>query len=172
LDPKLRLLRTEVDVRRYVFLLIYTFLGAGLFGATLAQAAIDAYHFSTPAEEQRFTALIEELRCPKCQNQNLAGSNAPIAKDLKDRIYTLMEQGKSDDEIRAYLVDRYGDFISYKPPLRASTLLLWAGPFTLLIVAAGVLVWRVRRPPAPPQAITAEERARLQAILDETERKA
>jgi cytochrome c-type biogenesis protein CcmH len=147
------------------------FLFLFLFAAAIAHATIDAYAFKTPAEEQRFAALVEELRCPKCQNQNLAGSTAPIAKDLKDRIHTLMEAGKSDDEIRAYLVDRYGDFITYKPPFRFNTLLLWAGPFTLLVVVAAVLIWRVRRPPAAPAPITDAERKRLQAILNDANSK-
>lgn len=149
-----------------VFLFLLLLLSAA------AHAAIDAYTFHNPQEEQRFNALIDELRCPKCQNQNLAGSTAPIARDLKDRIYQLMEQGKSDDEIRAYLVDRYGDFITYRPPVRSNTLLLWGGPFTLLLIVTGILVWRVRTPPAVPQPITADERRRLQAILNDTQPKA
>lgn len=142
-----------------------------LFGlAGNAFATIDAYSFKSPQDEQRFTGLIEQFRCPKCQNSNLAGSNAPIAKDLKDRIYQLMQQGKSDEEIKAYLVDRYGDFITYKPPLRANTLLLWGGPFSLLILVAAVLVWRVRKPPQAAKPISAEERKRLQALLDDADR--
>ena len=142
-----------------------------LFSLSLtAQAAIDAYTFKTPEEEQRFTTLTESLRCPKCQNSNLAGSNAPIAKDLKDRIYQLVEAGKSDAEIKDYLIDRYGDFIDYKPPFRANTLLLWAGPFTMLLLVAAILVWRVRRPPAAAKPITPEERRRLQALLDKADR--
>jgi len=154
-------------MRQYllVFLLV---LGLGL--SLPALATIDAYPFKTPQDEQRFTALIEELRCPKCQNENLAGSNAPIAKDLKDRIFQLMQEGKSDAEIKAYLVERYGDFITYRPPLRANTLLLWGGPFTMLVLVAGILVWRVRRPPVEAGPITAEERRRLQALLDKTDR--
>ena len=142
-----------------------------LFGLSIhALAAIDVYTFKTPQDEQRFTALIEDLRCPKCQNSNLAGSDAPIAKDLKDRIYQLMQQGKSDTEIKSYLVDRYGDFITYKPPLRSNTLLLWSGPFVLLLIVAGILIWRLRRSPAPTPAITAEERRRLHALLKEADR--
>ena len=148
----------------------FLLLAIALTLALPALAAIDVYTFKTPQDEQRFNAMVNDLRCPKCQNSNLAGSNAPIAKDLKDRIYQLMQDGKSDAEIKAYLVDRYGDFITYKPPLRANTLLLWAGPFTLLVVVAGVLVWRVRRPPAPAKPITAEERRRLQALLDNADR--
>jgi len=132
-----------------------------------AVAAIDVYEFESPEQEQRYRHLIEELRCPKCQNQNLAGSDAGVATDLKNRTYELMMQGKSDAEIRDYLVERYGDFITYKPPVRGSTLVLWAGPFVLLFVVALVIVWRIRRQPAGhPASISAEEQARLARLLD------
>ncbi|MFN3587608.1 MAG: cytochrome c-type biogenesis protein CcmH [Moraxellaceae bacterium] len=139
------------------------------FGAVMAHAAIDVYDFASPAEEQRYRQLLDELRCPKCQNQSLAGSDAGVAKDLKDRTYQLMQQGHSDDEIRAYLIERYGDFITYRPPLRASTLVLWVGPFVLLLVAAIIVVWRVRRRPAAVTPISAEEQARLARLLADRE---
>ena len=139
-----------------------------LFASMQAIAAIDVYEFESPEQEQRYRALIEELRCPKCQNQNLAGSDAGVATDLKNRTYELMQQGKSDDEIRRYLVERYGDFITYKPPLRGATRLLWGGPFALMLVMAGVIVWRVRRRKAAhPQAMSPEEQARLARILND-----
>ncbi|MDP2227954.1 MAG: cytochrome c-type biogenesis protein CcmH [Moraxellaceae bacterium] len=131
-------------------------------------AAIDVYEFESPAQEQRYRVLIEELRCPKCQNQNLAGSDAGVATDLKNRAYTLMQEGHSDDEIRAYLIERYGDFITYRPPLRAGTWLLWFGPFLLLALTAFILVWRVRRRPETPAPISDDERRRLARLLDDT----
>lgn len=141
------------------------------FLTTSASAAIDVYQFESPAQEQRFRHLIDELRCPKCQNQNLSGSDAEVAKDLKQRAYRLMQEGKSDAEIRAYLVDRYGDFITYRPPLRAGTGLLWFGPLLLLFVVAGLLVWRVRRPAAAPLPLSAEERQKLSQLLDDPNNK-
>lgn len=133
-----------------------------------AIAAIDVYEFESPEQEQRYRHLIEELRCPKCQNQNLAGSDAGVATDLKNRTFELLQQGKSDEEIRGYLVDRYGDFITYKPPVRGSTLLLWAGPFTLLLVVAVVIIWRVRRRPTEHSvAMSVEEQVRLTRILND-----
>ncbi|MDF3030501.1 MAG: ccmH [Moraxellaceae bacterium] len=143
-----------------------------LFVSGIATAAIDVYQFESPEEEQRYRQLIDELRCPKCQNQNLSGSDAAVAKDLKDRAYRLMQEGKSDEEIRAYLVDRYGDFITYRPPFRAGTLLLWLGPLVLLLLVATVLVWRVRRPSATPAPLSAEEQQKLQQLLDDTNDKA
>lgn len=110
-----------------------------------AEAAIDVYDFNTPEEEKRFQALTEELRCPKCQNQTLADSNAELSKDLKSRIYTLMSEGKSDEEIINYLVERYGDFVRYRPPMSPLTLLLWFGPLVLFLSTAFILLWRLRR---------------------------
>ncbi len=139
-----------------------------LFLAVSAQAAIDVFPFQSPEQEQRFRQLIDELRCPKCQNQNLAGSDAEVARDLKRRAWELMQQGKTDDEIRAYLVDRYGDFITYRPPLRANTSLLWFGPLLLMVVAGAVLVWRVRRKPLAALPLSDEEKKKLAALLDDS----
>lgn len=134
-----------------------------------AFAAIDVYEFESPEQEQRFRHLIDELRCPKCQNQNLSGSDAPVARDLKNRTYQLLQDGRSDEEIRAYLIDRYGDFISYRPPFRAGTVLLWLGPLLLLLGVAAVLIWRVRRrPAAAPSPLSEEEKRRLARLLDDS----
>nr|HQV23281.1 cytochrome c-type biogenesis protein CcmH [Agitococcus sp.] len=111
-------------------------------------------------------ALTGELRCRKCQNQNLAGSDAPIAKDLKDRTYQLLQDGKTDNEIRQYMVERYGDFISYNPPVRGTTYLLWFGPFALLLLVVAILVWRRKKAAAPPATqLDAQEAARLADLL-------
>lgn len=123
----------------------------------------DIYTFETPEQEQRFEALIAELRCPKCQNNNLADSNAPIAKDLRDRTYELVREGRSDEEIVDYLKARYGDFITYKPPFNAVTVLLWTGPFLVLLVAGGLLAVRLRRRKA--QSAVAPDPARVREIL-------
>lgn len=146
-------------MRRLLFLLLFV-----SFSAT---ASIEVYQFDTPEQELRFRTLIDELRCPKCQNQNLSGSDAEVAKDLKKRAYQLMKQGKTDEEIRSYLIDRYGDFISYRPPLRAGTTLLWFGPLLLLLTVAGVLVWRVRRAPAAAVPLSEAERQKLAQLLDD-----
>jgi len=106
----------------------------GLFLVTTAQAAIDTYEFRDEAERERYRTLTEELRCPKCQNQNIADSNAPIAMDLRQEIFRMLEEGKSNDQIVDYLVDRYGDFVRYKPPVNAKTMLLWYGPVGLLVL--------------------------------------
>lgn len=136
-----------------------------LCGSMATWATIDTYQFSNDGQEQRFQALIGELRCPKCQNQNLAGSDAPIAKDLKDRTYQLLQDGKTDSEIRDYMIDRYGDFITYKPPVRGTTYILWFGPFALLLVVVLVLIWRRKKVIAPATHLDAQETARLAALL-------
>ena len=96
-------------------------VGLGLVG--VARAAIDTYEFKGEVERERFRSLTEELRCPKCQNQNIADSNAPIATDLRREIYRMLDDGRSDKEIVDFLVMRYGDFVMYKPPLDSRCLL-------------------------------------------------
>lgn len=148
-------------------------LTAGLLGLTLslgAQAAIDTYEFKDDAARARYRTLTEELRCPKCQNQNIADSDAPIAMDLRREIHRMLGEGKSDEEIVDYLVDRYGDFVRYNPPVDARTWLLWYGPWLLLGGGLGVLaliVLRRRRPAVSGQRtdLSVEERARLDQLL-------
>lgn len=144
-------------------------LMAMLWGAApgVTWAAIEAREFSTPLLEQRYQVLMQELRCPKCQNTNLAGSDAGLAGDLKDRVHQLLEEGRSDQEIRALLTDRYGDFISYKPPVKPVTYLLWWGPGVLLVLALARVLWRRRSVPLRSEALTPEEKARLQAVLSQ-----
>lgn len=101
--------------------------------------------FSDPAEAKRFHALTEELRCVKCQNQSLADSNAQIAQDLRQEVLDLMRQGKSDAEVKQYLVARYGEFVLYRPRVEPTTWLLWFGPAVLLLVGGFVVAGIVRR---------------------------
>ncbi|WP_181296641.1 cytochrome c-type biogenesis protein [Pseudomonas sp. Q2-TVG4-2] len=136
-----------------------------------AQAAIDAYEFKDEAERERYRTLVEELRCPKCQNQNIADSNAPIAMDLRREIYRMLGEGQSNEQIIDYLVARYGDFVRYKPPVNAKTLVLWYGPVALLVLGGGVLaviLMRRRRGMADQASNTLSEaeRARLATLLD------
>lgn len=151
-------------------LLIAGLLGLSLVG--MARAAIDTYEFKDEVERERFRGLTEELRCPKCQNQNIADSNAPIATDLRREIYRMLDEGRSDKEIVDFLVMRYGDFVMYKPPLDSRTWLLWYGPFGLLGLGAIVLCVLVLRrrqvEKSAGQAVLSEtERERLDALLKE-----
>ncbi len=110
-------------------------------------AAIDAYQFDDLEKQERFQALSYELRCPKCQNQNIADSNSAIAKDLRTKMYQMLQAGKTDQDIIDYMVVRYGDFVLYKPAVKPQTYLLWYGPGLLLILGliAIVLIIRSRR---------------------------
>lgn len=105
----------------------------------------EATPVGNPASEARLRALSQELRCLVCQNQTLADSNAPLAEDLRNEIREMIAKGMSDQEITDYLVARYGDFVRYRPPLRAQTILLWLGPFLLLLGGFAALAWTVRK---------------------------
>lgn len=110
-----------------------------------------------PRIEQRMTQLAEEMRCLVCQNESLAGSRAGLADDLRRELREQIAQGKSDDEILAFMVARYGDFVLYRPPLKPATWLLWGGPFALLLVAIASLWWRIRRRHAGTPAVAGED---------------
>lgn len=144
------------------------FLGLGLAG--VARAAIDTYQFRDDAERERYQQLTKELRCPKCQNQDIADSNAPIAADLRREIFRMLGEGKSNQQIVEFMVDRYGDFVRYKPALNGRTWLLWFGPGILLLggfVVLAVIVRRRRRPVAAgSQELSAEQRERLAKLLE------
>ena len=142
-----------------------------------AWANIDTYQFDNPRQEAQYRALIEEFRCPKCQNQNLAGSDTPIAQDLKQKTYDMVKDGRSDTEIRQYMNERYGDFISYKPPVRPSTWILWFFPPVLLVFV--MLAWFIRNRNSSKRAaviatpieegyapLSAAEQQRLQNLLN------
>ena len=124
-----------------------------LFLALPAGAEIIFYEFKDPKVEQRFNQLIEDMRCPKCQNNNLADSNAPLSVDLKQIIYDKLHEGATDDEIINFLKERYGDFIYYKPPINASTWFIWFGPFMILIFAGVIIIRFFNRKKAEPLEI-------------------
>jgi cytochrome c-type biogenesis protein CcmH len=154
-------------MKRWMFALL---LGLGL--NLTAQAAIDAYQFRDEAERARYSKLTRELRCPKCQNQDIADSNAPIAADLRKEIYRMLGEGRSNQQIIDFMVDRYGEFVRYKPELTSRTWLLWFGPAVLLIgglVVIGVIVGR-RRGERRDQvdALSDEERQRLAQLLEKS----
>ncbi|MDO4897391.1 MAG: cytochrome c-type biogenesis protein CcmH [Moraxella sp.] len=136
--------------------------------STPSFGSIQIHDFKSAEDEARYKALIEELRCPKCQNQNLAGSDAPIAVDLKNQTYQMINDGRSDTEIRQYMFDRYGDFISYKPPVRPSTWILWLFPPLLLVVLVLGWLYKARQKRTTSEqvdALSSTEEARLSAIL-------
>lgn len=117
--------------------------------------------------EKRLVAISSELRCLVCQNESLAGSQADLANDLRREIRMLIKAGKSDSEIMAFMVDRYGDFVRYRPPLKGSTLLLWFGPGVLLVIGLVALLRYLRRRDRRigEQSLTAGEERQAEALL-------
>ncbi len=141
-----------------------------LLVSSLSFAAIDTYEFKTDVERARFQQLTVELRCPKCQNQNLADSNSPIASDLRREIYRMVDGGETDDQIVDFMVARYGEFVLYKPRVKSNTWVLWYGPFALIGVGALVviLLTRKRKPKVdfPTEQLTEDEKRQLNTLLE------
>lgn len=141
-----------------------------LFIACSALAAIETYQFKSPEMEADYIKLTKELRCLVCQNQNLAGSNADLAKDLRRQTYEMLMQGKTPDQVVAYMVQRYGDFVLYRPQFKTGTLLLWLGPFVLLLLVLVLVVrhMRGRQKLAPPDA---QAMQKAHQLLSDTQEK-
>jgi len=154
-------------MRRVVFAFMLA-LAAAPFGASAREATPVG---QDPFIERRMMALAEELRCLVCQNQTLADSQADLAADLRQEIRELMQKGQSDEQIKRYLVARYGDFVLYRPPLNPTTWLLWFGPALLLVggLTALYAVLLRRRRLAPAEPLSADEEKRALALLSEDE---
>src|SRR5487761_1918759 len=140
-------------------------LGLVLAGSVLAKEAVPAD--PNPALEKRAVALEEQLRCLVCQNQTIADSHAELAIDLKKEIREKLKAGMSEKQITQFLVARYGDFVLYNPPIKATTVPLWFGPFALLIAAVAGLFYYImrRRRSVASQPLSEAEQARVQALL-------
>lgn len=148
-------------MRSRALLMAALLLGGGAAASREAQPLVE-----DPALEARVLSVAEELRCMVCQNETLAASQADLARDLRAQIRTQLGQGQSPAQVREFMVARYGDFVLYRPPWRAGTLLLWVGPFALLAVAVAWLVLRVRRRPQA-RPLSDDETQRVQRLLDE-----
>jgi cytochrome c-type biogenesis protein CcmH len=146
------------------FLVVAATLLVMLAGFAHAQSA--EVPNADPKTESRLKVLAEELRCLVCQNQTIADSNAPLAVDLRGQIRTQIGQGKSDDQIRDYMVQRYGDFVLYRPPFKATTVLLWVGPFALVLVGFAIFAVMVRRQRPPKADVKPARREELEKLLD------
>ncbi len=152
-------------------ILIKVIVVSGLLLAShLSSAAIEVHEFKNEIDRQRYQSFIDEMRCPKCQNQNLSGSDSPIALDLRNELYLMIEEGKSDQQIVDFMVERYGEFILYRPRLSPATVLLWAAPVLLLVFGALFLWLLVRKRRRVAQEVetglSQQERARLDALLN------
>lgn len=136
-----------------------------------AMARVEVQQFATPQQEARYKKLINELRCLVCQNQNLADSNADLARQLRDITYTMIRDGKSDEEIIRFMVQRYGEFVLYRPPVTDKTVVLWAGPFILLLLAILILFSIIRRnrnkTVIPPERDLAQTRSLIEGSTQE-----
>lgn len=134
-----------------------------------ALAVIETYEFSSPELERRYHALSAELRCPKCQNQNIAASNAPISQDLRRLLHQQLEAGASDEEILDFMVARYGEFVRYRPSFNGATAVLWLAPVLLLLAGAVVVALLLRGRKRQAAALSGKEQQELAALLEAEE---
>lgn len=140
-----------------------------------AAAVIDVYDFETEEQEALFRTLTAELRCPKCQNNNLADSNASIAKDMRQKTYNMVTEGQNEDQIVTYWIDRFGNFVLYKPPVTLGTAILWVGP-GLFVLFGGLIIVRNSRRKVSVETderddeLTDAEKDRLAKILKDSEK--
>ncbi len=139
-----------------------------LLSALTAQAVIETYEFADEAQHERYQYFVEVLRCPKCQNQNLSGSNSPISEDLRRELYRLLQEEKSDEEIVEFMVARYGDYVLYDPPLKQSTWVLWFGPALFLLsgLVFVLLIVKKRSSSSSRGELSADEASKLATMLD------
>ncbi len=143
-------------------------VSAFMMSNTVNASPVETFEFRDEVTKIRFQALSKELRCPKCQNQNLADSNSPIAADLRFELYDLLQQGKADSEIVNYMVARYGEFVLYRPRVSSLTYILWFGPALLILTGIIVVIIILRRKPAPKEnlALNSQQQEKLQQLLE------
>lgn len=143
--------------------LLTVWMGALLLVAGMQPAMAELAEFADPEQRARYHALLAELRCTVCQNQNLLDSSAGLAMDLRRQVHTMVTEGKADPEIIDFMVTRYGEFVLYRPPVRRATYALWFAPFALLAIGLGTLVFtlRHRRTGTPPSPVDRQELERL-----------
>lgn len=155
-------------MRRFLFLLVMLL---GLWGPGVGLAQQTLLHFDDPAQEERFRKLTQELRCLVCQNESLADSNADLADDLRIEVYDMMQKGLGDKQIVDFLVQRYGDFVRYRPPVKPATYLLWFGPAAFGVAGVLILLLVIRRRGRKrAEALSEQERARLDELMRQGEK--
>ena len=131
--------------------------------------AVDSYTFANPEQQQDYKALVSELRCLVCQNQTIGDSNADLAADLRRQVYEMLQQGKSRDEVFQFMTDRYGDFVLYNPPFKATTSLLWIAPVAFLLIGIIALIIVVRRKKTASAETANEQLNVARRLLDDTD---
>ena len=140
-----------------------------LFAIAANAAPIETFQFDSPETEQTFHKLSEELRCLVCQNQNIAESNAELAQDLRLEMYNMLASGKTEDEIVDFMVQRYGDYVLYRPPFKPMTWLLWFGPLIIFIMGVifAVRFMRSQAEEKPAEALSEEDLQRVKSLHDD-----
>lgn len=138
------------------------------FISRAANGAIDTFEFASAEQAQLFHELTKQLRCPKCQNQNISDSNAQLAKDLRNKTYQLVKQGKSEEQVVDYMVARFGNFVRYDPPMTAATIFLWLGPLLFILLGFYFLYSQISRHNKQNESLNRQEAKRLHIILGKT----
>ncbi|MEJ6473128.1 cytochrome c-type biogenesis protein [Pseudoalteromonas piscicida] len=148
---------------KYIIAMILLWVSASV------QATEDKYDFANAERAQTFRELTHELRCPKCQNQNIADSDAVVAKDLRDKVITLVNEGKSKQDVIDYMIDRYGYFVHYQPPVTPATIVLWVLPVVIIVLGFGFIVFRQKRA-ARKQDWNAADEQKLAELINQYQR--
>ncbi|TDS95878.1 cytochrome c-type biogenesis protein CcmH [Rahnella sp. BIGb0236] len=147
----------------------------GMLLSVSAFASIDTYQFTSPEQEQAYRDITAQLRCPKCQNTNIAASDSIIAADMRTKVFQLLNEGQDRQQIVAYMVARYGNFVTYEPPVTPSTIILWLGPVLVIVIGAGMIFMRSRRGRArtinTTEDMSEQERQRLAQLLKDSDGK-
>lgn len=152
-------------MKKLLFVLLSSFMVT-----TSAIAAIDVFEFDNDEKEQQFKELSAQLRCPKCQNNSISDSNSELAQDLRQKVYEMTKDGKNSDEIVEYMIDRYGNFVTYKPPFTIVTSILWLGPVLVILMGIGLIVYRSRNKTGTTNTArdwNEDKEERLKALLEE-----
>ncbi|KGA33734.1 MULTISPECIES: cytochrome c-type biogenesis protein [Pectobacterium] len=148
---------------------VLSFLGALLLSFSVL-ASSEVLRFDNDAQEQQFRELTMQLRCPKCQNNSIADSNSMIASDMRQKVYELMQQGQTKEQVVDYMVDRYGYFVTYEPPITPFTILLWLLPALFLAAGAWMIIRRARRIRSVKEPMSEQDKKRLQTLLGREEK--
>ncbi|MBN3146501.1 cytochrome c-type biogenesis protein [Pectobacterium brasiliense] len=148
---------------------VLSFLGALLLSFSVL-ASSEVLRFDNDTQEQQFRELTMQLRCPKCQNNSIADSNSMIASDMRQKVYELMQQGQTKEQVVDYMVDRYGYFVTYEPPITPFTILLWLLPALFLAAGAWMITQRARRIRSAKEPMSEQDKKRLQTLLGREEK--
>ncbi|GLY59435.1 cytochrome c-type biogenesis protein CcmH [Pectobacterium brasiliense] len=148
---------------------VLSFLGALLLSFSVL-ASSEVLRFDNDTQEQQFRELTMQLRCPKCQNNSIADSNSMIASDMRQKVYELMQQGQTKEQVVDYMVDRYGYFVTYEPPITPFTILLWLLPALFLAAGAWMIIRRARRIRSAKEPMSEQDKKRLQTLLGREEK--